>query len=124
MSSISIGTVASRPRALARLVSVKRTRFLARITSTRAFATSTSARVTSDFGLVPTSKKPRALRRLSSDRASAASATPTSRRAWRRSKYDWRTFWTTRSRTRSSSPDATRLPACASSTSADVFPKS
>ena len=49
--------------------------FRARMRSSWALATSTSARATSDFGRVPTSKKPRAERRFSSARSSACSCT-------------------------------------------------
>jgi hypothetical protein len=57
----------------------------ARMLSTRALATSTSARTTSDFGRVPTSKKPRTDLRFRSARSSAWRCTLMSR--WAKSVF-------------------------------------
>ncbi len=100
------------------------TAFCARMRSTRALATSTSARVTSDFGRVPTSKKPLALRRFSSARSWAWALTTTSRLANRRLKYCSFTASTMRSFCSSTSSRNTPALDFADCVNAHVLPKS
>ena len=66
MSLTWVGALIAMPMAVLSAMRARLTAFCARIRLTRALATSTSARVTSKRGRVPTSKKPLALRRFRS----------------------------------------------------------
>src|SRR2546425_10120224 len=89
-----------------------------------ALATSTSARATSDFGRVPTSKKPRADRRFSSARSTACWLTWMRRTAQLMLVYDSFTVCVTSWRCSSVSSRATSASLRAASVDAKFFPKS
>ena len=92
--------------------------------STLAFATSTSARATSDFGRVPTSKKPRAERRFSSARSTACWFTWIRRTAKLMLVNDSFTVCVTSWRCSSVSSRAKSASLRAASVDAKFFPKS
>src|SRR5216683_1792361 len=94
------------------------------MTLTRAFATSTSARVTKDLGWVPTWKNPCALRRLTSARSSAARLTWTSRLESSSMKYCVFTSWEMSSFCDSSTSLSASALYLATSLAAHVRPKS
>src|SRR5258708_2290860 len=94
------------------------------MTLTRAFATSTSARVTKDLGWVPTWKNPCALRRLTSARSSAARLTWTSRLESSSGKYCVFTSWEMSSFCDSSTSLSASALYLATSLAAHVRPKS
>ena len=79
MSTTRVGALMAMPIPVLSAMRERLTKFCARMRLTRALATSTSARVTSNRGRVPTSKKPLALRRFRSARSRAWALTTTRR---------------------------------------------
>ena len=98
--------------------------FFARMRSSLALATSTSARATSDFGRVPTSKKPFAERRFSSARSWACSCTRIKR--WLKRVFVYASFTVAEISCRCNSTFSTSTSASfrRPSVSARFFPKS
>ena len=110
--------------AVASATRARRSALRARIRSTLALATSTSARATSDFGRVPTSKKPRAERRFSSARSTACWFTWIRRTAKLMLVNDSFTVCVTSWRCSSVSSRAKSASLRAASVDAKFFPKS
>src|SRR3989338_3335788 len=124
MSFTRVGALIAMPMAVLSAMRARLTAFCDRMRSTRALATSTSARVTSNLGRVPTSKKPRALRRFSAARSTAWALTTTRRAAKSWLKYASFTASAIRSFCSSTSWREDSAPALAASVAAHVLPKS
>ena len=124
LSTIWVGVSTSIAIAVLRATSAVRSAFFALMRSSLAFATSTSARATSDFGRVPTSKKPLADRRFRSARSSACSVTLM--RRWAKSVLVYASFTASAMSWRWSSMFSTATSASfrAASVAARVLPKS